>query len=155
MQGEMNETCTGRAWDGGAAKGRRGLEPVAKCREHSKSIWIHFPHVELVFLLYAAQGSFATQLGALRHDVGVIFVVAAIALVSTKNADIAKSSAIFLCLAATLRPLGGKGSGGSRACIVVKGEDENLNGGAPRDRNRSPNKSCHRRVLLFGALALV
>lgn len=89
--GEMNETYVGPAWGGGAARGLLELEPVAKCREHSKSIWIHFPHVELVFLLYAAQGSFATQLEILRHGDGVMFVVAAIALVSTKNAEIAKS----------------------------------------------------------------
>lgn len=37
----------------------------------------------LVFLLYAVQGSLAAQIEVLRHGDGVIFYVAAIALVST------------------------------------------------------------------------
>eukprot|EP00903_Cladosiphon_okamuranus_P014706 g13628.t1 len=83
--GEMHEIYAGRAGGGGAAKRLPELEPVTKCREHSKSIWIHFPHVELVFLLYAAQGSLATQLEVLRHGEGVILVVAAIALTKKDN----------------------------------------------------------------------
>eukprot|EP00903_Cladosiphon_okamuranus_P012576 g11773.t1 len=66
---------------GGAGNGKLDLDPVAKCREHSASIWIHFPHVELVFVLYAVQGSLAAQVQVLRHGDGAIFYVAAIGLV--------------------------------------------------------------------------
>lgn len=60
------------------------LEAIAKCRERSKSIWIHFPHVELLFLFYAVQGSLAAQVAVLREDDGVLFYVAAVALVSAR-----------------------------------------------------------------------
>lgn len=79
------ESSVGPARAGRAADGRwHELEPVAACRERSSSIWIYFPHVELVFLLYGVQGSLAVQLEVLRHGDGVVFYVAAIALVSTK-----------------------------------------------------------------------
>ena len=83
--GEMTESAMDPAGAGGAANGSTDLEPVAKCRERSKSVWIHFPHVELVFLLYAVQGSLAAQLAVLRHGDGVIFYVAAIALVRVNH----------------------------------------------------------------------
>lgn len=67
------------------AENHPDLEPVAKCRDRSKSIWIHFPHIELVFLLYAVQGSLATQVEVLRHGVDRFFYAAAIALVSTHH----------------------------------------------------------------------
>ena len=79
--GEMTESDMEPVAAGGVTNGKLDLEPVAKCREHSTSVWIHFPHVELVFLLYAVQGSLATQLEVLRNGDGVLFYVAAIALV--------------------------------------------------------------------------
>eukprot|EP00752_Nemacystus_decipiens_P006426 g5789.t1 len=80
--GEVAESVMDPVAAGGATTGKSDLEPVAKCRERSKSVWIHFPHVELVFLLYAVQGSLAAQLEVLRHGDGVVFYVAAIALVA-------------------------------------------------------------------------
>ncbi|CAM9193318.1 unnamed protein product, partial [Ectocarpus sp. 13 AM-2016] len=43
------------------------LSPVAECREHSRSAWLHFPHVELVFLFFAYEGAVAAQVSALRE----------------------------------------------------------------------------------------
>lgn len=87
--GEMSESGIDPAAAGGASLGQLDLDPVEKCRERSKSIWIHFPHVELVFLLYAVQGSFAAQLEVLRHGDGFPLYFAAIALVSTDCAFLA------------------------------------------------------------------
>ena len=58
-------------------------EQIAKCRDKSQSIWIYFPHVELVFLLYAVQGSLTAQVAVLREgNSGTVFYAAAVALVS-------------------------------------------------------------------------
>ena len=90
--GGMTEPGVDPAGVKGAVNVQHDLEPVAKCRERSKSIWIHFPHVELVFLLYGVQGSLAAQLAVLRHGDGVVFYVGAIALVSTFFVDVPRSS---------------------------------------------------------------
>ena len=68
-----------------APEAHADLEPVAKCRDRSKSIWIHFPHIELVFLLFAVQGSLAAQVEVLHNGVDGLFYVAAIALVSAHH----------------------------------------------------------------------
>lgn len=62
-------------------RGRR-LSPVATCREHSRSAWLHFPHVELMFLFFAFQGAVASQVSVLR-DSGCpeVFYTAVAALV--------------------------------------------------------------------------
>lgn len=44
------------------------LSPVATCREHSRSAWLHFPHIELVFLFFAFQGAVASQASVLRNS---------------------------------------------------------------------------------------
>ncbi|CAB1116602.1 unnamed protein product [Ectocarpus sp. CCAP 1310/34] len=43
------------------------LSSVAECREHSQFAWLHFPHVELVFLFFAYEGAVASQVSALRE----------------------------------------------------------------------------------------
>lgn len=64
--------------DGDEADGEEGLvmvgkddenwlSPVAECREVSASVLLHFPHIELLFLFFAFQGSVAAQIGAIRH----------------------------------------------------------------------------------------
>lgn len=81
---EVTESGTDpAAAGGGALNGNRDLDPVAECRKRSQSIWIYFPHVELVYLMYAIQGSLSAQIEVLRHGEydSVIFYVAAIALV--------------------------------------------------------------------------
>lgn len=45
-------------------KTRRAL--LAECRDRSRSAWLYFPHVELLFLLFAFEGAVASQLAALR-----------------------------------------------------------------------------------------
>ncbi|CAM9789606.1 unnamed protein product [Ectocarpus fasciculatus] len=44
------------------------LSPVATCREHSTSAWLHFPHVELVFLFFAFEGAVASFASAVRNS---------------------------------------------------------------------------------------
>lgn len=59
------------------------LSPVAECREHSTSAWLHFPHVELVVLFFAFEGAVASQLSALREGgCPSVMITAAVALVS-------------------------------------------------------------------------
>lgn len=48
-------------------RGERRMTPVATCREHSTSAWLHFPHVELVVLFYAFEGAVASFASAMRH----------------------------------------------------------------------------------------
>ncbi len=57
-------------------------EQIASHRDRSQSIWLYFPHVELVYLLYSVQGSLTTQLAVLRDGDGATFYAAAIVLVS-------------------------------------------------------------------------
>lgn len=45
-------------------KTRRAL--LTECRDRSRSAWLYFPHIELLFLLFAFEGAVASQLGALR-----------------------------------------------------------------------------------------
>eukprot|EP00752_Nemacystus_decipiens_P003432 g3173.t1 len=57
------------------------LSPVAECREHSTSAWLHFPHVELVVLFFAFEGAVASQVSALRGgDCPSVTITAAVAL---------------------------------------------------------------------------
>eukprot|EP00903_Cladosiphon_okamuranus_P017681 g16281.t1 len=44
------------------------VKKVVECREKSQSAWLHFPHVELVFLLFAFEGAVAAQVSALVGD---------------------------------------------------------------------------------------
>lgn len=55
--------------EGGVALtgGKRRLSPVAECRDRSRSAWLHFPHMELVFLFFAFEGVVASQASALRN----------------------------------------------------------------------------------------
>ncbi|CAM9688565.1 unnamed protein product [Ectocarpus fasciculatus] len=78
---DVNVGAGGTRSAGGEEAGDDGLGPVAKCRDRSKSLWIHFPHVELLFILYAFQGALAAQIDVLRHGSGALVPVAAIALV--------------------------------------------------------------------------
>ncbi|CAN0007882.1 unnamed protein product [Ectocarpus fasciculatus] len=58
------------------------LSPVAECREHSRSAWLHFPHVELVFLFFAYEGAVASQVSALREaGCPPVMIAAGLALV--------------------------------------------------------------------------
>ena len=38
-----------------------------ECRDNSSSVWLHFPHLELVFLFFAFQGAVTTEARVIRH----------------------------------------------------------------------------------------
>eukprot|EP00903_Cladosiphon_okamuranus_P012907 g12051.t1 len=62
-------------------KTRLNMEKIAECRERSQSAWLHFPHVELVFLLFAFEGAVASQVSALRENASpVVFFLAMAAM---------------------------------------------------------------------------
>ncbi len=62
------------------------VSPVAECREHSTSAWLHFPHVELVVLFFAFEGAVASQVSALREGgCPSVMITATAALVSGAN----------------------------------------------------------------------
>lgn len=44
----------------------RRLNLISECRDHLNSKWLHFPHVELLFLFFAFEGAVAAQVSALR-----------------------------------------------------------------------------------------
>lgn len=45
-------------------KGVRAM--LADCRYRSCSVWLYFPHIELLFLLFAFEGAIASQLATMR-----------------------------------------------------------------------------------------
>lgn len=64
-------------------RGESRLSPVATCRQHSTSAWLHFPHVELVVLFFAFEGAVASFASAMRHsECPEFFYAALVALVS-------------------------------------------------------------------------
>lgn len=71
------------------------LTPVGECRRQSKSAWLHFPHIERLFLLFAFEGVIASETSAIRQsfDTGepswVCFVaIAALVRTLTGNCNI-------------------------------------------------------------------
>lgn len=72
---------------GGAATPRDSswfsMNKVAECREQSQSAWLHFPHIELIFLLFAFEGAVVAQVAAIRESTSpVVFILAIACLVS-------------------------------------------------------------------------
>ncbi|CAM9210583.1 unnamed protein product, partial [Scytosiphon promiscuus] len=63
---------------GGTAVTRRrtrmNMKKIAECRERSQSAWLHFPHVELVFLLFAFEGALASQVSAVRENASPLVI---------------------------------------------------------------------------------
>eukprot|EP00752_Nemacystus_decipiens_P018572 g16651.t1 len=58
------------------------MNKIAECRERSQSAWLHFPHVELVFLLFAFEGAVAAQVAAVRENASpLVFILAMLALI--------------------------------------------------------------------------
>ena len=67
-------------------RGESRLSPVATCREHSTSAWLHFPHIELVVLFFAFEGAVASFASAMRHsECPEVFYTALVAMVSTRR----------------------------------------------------------------------
>lgn len=80
---------------------RRGnwlnMKKIAECREKSQSAWLHFPHVELVFLLFTFEGAVAAQVAAVRENSSpLVFFLAMSTLVSQPCSPLAPSQA-FKC----------------------------------------------------------
>ena len=64
--------------------GRMKLSEIAECREKSQSLWLHFPHVELMYLLFAFEGAVAAQVSAIWEDSTLlVLILATLALVSS------------------------------------------------------------------------
>ena len=67
-RGETVEQLAGRLKDGpGISRMYLNRGAVVKCRELSRSVWLYFPYIELVFLFYAFNGAVAAQMSALNH----------------------------------------------------------------------------------------
>lgn len=85
--GDDESQATDAAEEGGEPGARRrstrlNMKKIAECREKSQSAWLHFPHVELVFLLFAFEGAVASQVSALReNDSSGVFFLAMASLV--------------------------------------------------------------------------
>ena len=64
---DIGASCDGS--DGGfeerAASGIQG--DLVECRDKSSSVWLHFPHLELIFLFFAFQGAVTTEARVIRH----------------------------------------------------------------------------------------
>lgn len=57
--------------------------PILACRRRSRSMWLHFPHLELLFLFWAFEGAVAAQVSALKNaECPRVFWLALAALVS-------------------------------------------------------------------------
>lgn len=48
--------------------GQARLGPIALCRNRSQSAWLHFPHLELLFLFFAFEGVVAAAAELLEHS---------------------------------------------------------------------------------------
>ena len=61
-------------------------DPIVKCRDRSLSLWLHFPHVELGFLIFAFEGFIAAQVFGVRQTGCLpVSITAAIVLVSLET----------------------------------------------------------------------
>ena len=66
--------------------GHQHPNPIEHCREKSRSAWLHFPHVELVFLFFAFEGAVASQVAVIREAACPEILIAALcALVRFKT----------------------------------------------------------------------
>ncbi|CAM9250711.1 unnamed protein product [Hapterophycus canaliculatus] len=57
---------------------RLNMNKIAECREKSQSAWLHFPHIELVFLLFAFEGAVVAQVSAIRENASPVVLCLAI-----------------------------------------------------------------------------
>lgn len=71
--------------------GHRHQNPIEHCRENSRSAWLHFPHVELVFLFFAFEGAVASQVAVIQEAACLeIFIAALCTLVRFKPERVVK-----------------------------------------------------------------
>ncbi|CAM9339220.1 unnamed protein product, partial [Scytosiphon promiscuus] len=55
------------ATDTGGSAEYHDNHPILACRRRSRSVWLHFPHLELLFLFWAFEGAVAAQVSALMN----------------------------------------------------------------------------------------
>ena len=64
---EIGGSCDGSE-DGYEERTASGVQDdLVECRDKSSSVWLHFPHLELVFLFFAFQGAVTTEARVIRH----------------------------------------------------------------------------------------
>ena len=69
---------------------------VSDCRDRSQAAWLHFPHIELLFLVFAFEGAVASEVAALRDSrCPWVTIAAATTLVSPR---LCRGYANFACL---------------------------------------------------------
>lgn len=69
--------------DQAMARAESRVDLVSDCRDRSQAAWLHFPHIELLFLFFAFEGAVASEVAALRDSrCPWVIIVAATALVS-------------------------------------------------------------------------
>lgn len=94
---------------GGQAMTRSDSHPnlVSECRDRSQAAWLHFPHIELLFLFFAFEGAVASEVAALRDSrCPWVIIAAATALVSPR---LCRGYALFCVSAVPLQGLQGVG----------------------------------------------
>ena len=42
------------------------LSPLTECRDKSQSMWLHYPHLELLVLFFAFEGTFSSLASAIK-----------------------------------------------------------------------------------------
>ena len=76
-------------------------DPIVECRDKSTSAWLHFPHVELVFLLFAFEGFVAAQVSAARNaECLPVFITASTVLVGLNGRSVnltGRYSSTYIC----------------------------------------------------------
>lgn len=63
-------------------------DELNECRDKSKSVWLHFPHLELVFLFFGFQGAVMSEAKVIRHaglNCPSVFYTALLGLVRHSN----------------------------------------------------------------------
>ena len=64
---DIGGSCDGSE-DGHEETTANGIkDDLVECRDNSSSVWLHFPHLELVFLFFAFQGAVTTEARVIRH----------------------------------------------------------------------------------------
>ena len=71
------------------------VDLVSDCRDRSQAAWLHFPHIELLFLFFAFEGAVASEVAALRDSRCPWVIIAAATTLVSRLHD---NAALFACL---------------------------------------------------------
>ncbi|CAM9746535.1 unnamed protein product [Choristocarpus tenellus] len=58
------------------------MNPILHCRRRSTSFWLHFPHIELIFLIFAFEGAITAQASMLRSSCPRYFWIALLTMLA-------------------------------------------------------------------------